>query len=118
MATSWSKGHNSGFEDYESFIKHCNRMVEELGGEEVTVYDSEMQPVAYLLLTLVGSFHRRGHGLCVAVSAVRWDLEGDLKIAKLITQAVKHKARENECSWYERSKHIGPNTILNIIKEI
>ena len=118
METSWAKGHNFGFDNFESFVKHCTSMVAELDGHELTVYDDKLEPVAYLNLSLVGSFHRNGHGLCVAVSAVRQDLEGDLKLAKAITQAVRLQARENDCSWYERSKHINPNVIQTIIKEI
>lgn len=118
LQTSWYKGHNSGFSDYEHFCTQANRMVEEAGCEEITVYNESLEPVAYLALQLCASFHRPYYGLSVYVSAVRSDLEGDLKLSKYILQVIREIAIKEDCKWYERSKHVSQTIIQTIIKEI
>lgn len=112
----WEDG-QSDFDSFSDFKQHTFRMADELGGEEYTIYDDEMKPVAYLYMLASMSWHRKTPGLDLSILAIRSDSQSSRKVLETVRHIINGESKRWGLTWWSRVKHNGPTDIVTT-KEI
>lgn len=108
------QGIPEGFESFDDYSEHCNRVMQESGQDERYVLNSKGEPIAYLSICISEDMHHKGDifDITNVISAPY------AKLGKEIATWIYKTAKLNGCSWVSRCKQEDDGSIRNIFKRI